>query len=1279
MDRRATRGRNRLRRYTGSPCGRSLRRVATCPDARVRHLSARRLLMCLLGITWVGPVARAAGQAPADSVSRTEIVTGRVTSDSGVGIAGASIAVTMGPTRTSQMTTTDASGRWSTTFIGGTGDYLVHVVASGWQTFRKRVTRGDAGMPARGSSDSTFVVDATLHHARTPQLAAVRVEAQRQKPERRGGQSGPPLPDVGAAEEAVSGVIGNVLPSEAGSLIAAGLTTPGAVNDGAGLSVLGLGSGQTNATLGGLAFPGASLPRDAAISTKVTTSTYDPARGWFGGAQIATELTPGYLFSFRRGHITGDLPQLQATDEAGRRLGQRVTSLDLSLGGDGAWLDDRAVYNYGVQVSRRTQDAPTLFDGDVAALRAAGVSADSAGRLISELTTLGVPLGRADQQRSTDRASFVLRLDKPQMDFKSFEPTRTTYGVTAFGSRESSEGVGLSPTTTSGAGGRSLATSGGVQASYSAYVGPENWLADFRTGLSLSDEQNDPYLARAAGRVLVASDANNPTAPFQSATGLQSLLFGGNGYLESRRRTSLWESQAELRFFAPGRATHRLTLSADARLDGLHLDPAVDRYGTYSFASLADVENNAPTSYSRVLAAPAQHARVWNAYLALGDYWRVQSHLQLMYGVRVEGNRYLTRPSYNDALDAALGVRADQVPNSIGVSPRLGFTWNIGGAGDRYGFSALGSSRIVRASVLRGGLGEFRNMLGPGIVADVMNATGLANATNQLFCAGASVPKPDWSAANAPTSCLADAGGVAIADAAPSVRALSPAFTAPRSWRANLSWSSQYRGLAYGLEGIASLNVDQPSLTNVNFTGARQFTVPIEGRPIFVSPAAVVPTSGILDPVAARRDAAFGTVLVQSSDRRSLSRQLTLSLAPANPPLGTWILFGSYTLARTTDRQRGFDGAAFGDPRELRWGRGDLDVRHQFLLQGGYQWTGVALTAFARVQSGRPYTPMIGGDVNGDGLANDRAFSFDPSELRTAGDTALANELQRLGQRAPQSVRSCLEHATGHAFGRNACDGPWTATLNARLDLSAERLHLSHRATIGLTFQNILGGIDQLLHGNNLKGWGSPTLPDPVLYQIRGFDPATQRFHYQVNPQFGDTRPEAVAFRTPFRVTIDVRLDLSRPIAEQQLDQFLKPGRSGRPGPKLSAADLKRRYLRAVPDPYEAILAESDSLLLTHAQFDTLTRLDSIYRARMDSVWSPLVEYLTNLGDQYDAADALARQEAATDAAWENTRLELHRTLPTILLPIQRQLLPWPAGMLLREEKPSKIRVYSGG
>jgi hypothetical protein len=205
-------------------------------------------------------------------------------------------------------------------------------------------------------------------------------------------------------------------------------------------------------------------------------------------------------------------------------------------------------------------------------------------------------------------------------------------------------------------------------------------------------------------------------------------------------------------------------------------------------------------------------------------------------------------------------------------------------------------------------------------------------------------------------------------------------------------------------------------------------------------------------------------------------------------------------------------------------------------------------------------------------------------------------------------------------------------------------------------------------------------MPDPILLQTTGFSPTEQRFRYSVNARFGDVGVAPTQLRTPFGVTLAVKANLGAAIGVQQLERFLRPGRAGNPGKKLTAAELKLRYRRNVRDPYVGILSEADSLLLQREQVEALVAAQARYLTRVDSVWTELCEYLAGLPDDFSAAQVLQRQERVVDAVWELSRLDVRAVLPTILTPIQLRLLPGQAALLLRATGPIKgVRTYFYG
>jgi len=417
------------------------------------------------------------------------------------------------------------------------------------------------------------------------------------------------------------------------------------------------------------------------------------------------------------------------------------------------------------------------------------------------------------------------------------------------------------------------------------------------------------------------------------------------------------------------------------------------------------------------------------------------------------------------------------------------------------------------------------------------------------------------------------------------------------------------------------------------------------------------------------------------SDLRSYTNQLRLAFRPDLGVVGRFFHDPNvwYVLSDTRAQQRGFSSSTFDDPSERAWSRGDFDVRHQFTLQT-VLWPmgnrpGPGIFFYGHLQSGIPFTPMVASDVNGDGLANDRAFVFDPTRV---ADTTLANGLRQLQTSSSKNVRDCVSRHVGTAASRNSCQGPWTASLNVNMVLDGSIVSKKlERFQFALNLTNPLGGLDQLLHGaNDLKGWGTQAQPDPILYDVRGFDASAKRFKYEVNPRFGSTSPSSNTIRAPFRLTLDVTMDLARPLVDQQLDRWLRPGRGGRSTPKLTTDQLMQRVQRNVPDPYGELLQQTDSLLLTGDQVQRLQTARASYRARIDSLWTGLAKYLSDLPSAYNFDEASAYMNDVVDRAWELSRVNVRTTYKEILAPEQLAILPGWSHQLFYADRPLHVRLF---
>lgn len=1206
---------------------------------------------------------------------RHEEISGRVTGDSGKAVAGAQVIATRAPDRAGFRATTDSAGTYRVVVDSGTGDYLVHISLPSqptWPAFRKRVTRTN---PA----DSMFVVDAVLKAPAAPaaqQMAAVTVQARKPRPTR--GSDDGMGPGVGASEQQPMGVSASIAPDLKGDINAGAATIPGFTPVNGGYSVLGNSSASNSTTLNGMAFGGAGVPRMAQTSTTYSASTYDASRGWFSGGQARVDLSTGNIFSQHGVQVTEDSPALQYGDPLAARLGQQYSKTIASIGESGTADKDRLTYNYGLDLTRQTTGIATLASLDPAVLQLEGVSRDSVQRLIQLMNTAHIPvtLGGVANARTTNSLNFITRLNTPDYDYNTFEAKPRSGGLILYVNHSQTDAAQLSPLNAPARNGRSSNDALQVQGVFSGFV-TKDLLEDVHSSLAFANGFNTPYLQLPSGSVRVGSTFADGTP------GIATLGFGGLGAATTTHNFT-WETTSETKFYAPGSAKHRVKINADVRYDAQSSGGNSNGDGSFGYNSLADFAANSPASFTRALNNPTRTGAEWNAFGSVGDYYRASSTLQIVYGARVEGNAFAERPAYNPAVDAAFGERTDYAPGTAAVSPRVGFTWIYAKKprGTGMFFNQVGQFLSPPVGVLSGGIGEFRNMMPVSLLSGASVNTGLPNGFRQISCVGSAIPTPDWnsyltSSGNIPTDCVGGAPAAGLRDTAPAVTLVNRGYDAQRSWRGNLRWTTSHDWLMWSIEGAAAYNVNLPSQTDLNFDNTPRFSLSDEGRPVYVQPSSIVTSSGAVSPLDARTNQAFGRVTELRSDNRSQVQQVTVTLSPDMGKFHSRF-YGSlaYTLAYARQLERGFDGSTFGSPTDRSWSRGDLDNRHAFLLQAGVGFKYVSISLYSQVRSGTPFTPMVGSDVNGDGFANDRAFVFNPA---TAADAQLAADTRSLLAGATPAVRRCLANQFGAAAAQNSCEGPWTASLSANVNLNTYPLGGTWRKfRISFFLNNPLGGLDQLLHGGHLQGWGNAALPNSTLYYVRGFDATNQRFLYTVNPRFGDTRA-ANTIQSPFRLTINVSTTFGPEIGLQQLDRWLEPGRNGFPGKKMGADELKKRYARNVPDPYRSILQEADSLLLTADQQRRIIELQKAFALKVDSVWTDLTTWMAALPDRFDAKAALQRQEATIDQAWEMGRIELQAELPKVLSPVQIQILPGMAATFYKAKSMKGFRSFYFG
>jgi hypothetical protein len=534
-----------------------------------------------------------------------------------------------------------------------------------------------------------------------------------------------------------------------------------------------------------------------------------------------------------------------------------------------------------------------------------------------------------------------------------------------------------------------------------------------------------------------------------------------------------------------------------------------------------------------------------------------------------------------------------------------------------------------------------------------------------LSCVGAAVPTPTWAAysansGSAPATCADGSNASSFADAAPSVTLFDRSYAAARRWTGNLNWSSMWRFLTYSLDAAYSYNFDQPGVVDLNYNGKQQFTLTNEdSRPIFVAPTSIVPSTGLVSPLDARVSQSYGRVLSRRSDIRSDVKQATITILPVPPQrFSKAFVNASYTYSASSSLSSGFEDNTFGDPRVREWSVGQFPA-HQLRTQVGYRFHKLnsSITTSWIFQSGFAYTPVVAGDINGDGVANDRAFVFNPA---TAPPPVAAGMRDLLSSTSAEA-RDCLERQLAAVAQRNSCRRPWSTTMNARFSFDHQFGDQYHFVSGSINFWNPLGGLDQLLHGgDHLRGWGLPAMPDPALYYVRGFDQTTRQFIYEVNPRFGNSRPAVSALFNPFRITAELSFTLNGNVQHQRAEQMMRPTRN-EPGVRPPIDTIYRRVSPngiSPMSPFYWVLANADSLLLTPEQQSAISSGAAQEAARNDSAFKALATELHALPRDFDMDSVVKRLREVNDYVFSGSGKRAAGVIRGVLTPIQLRLLP---------------------
>lgn len=1214
--------------------------------------SMKRLIIAVaLFVAALGVPALARAQVG----SSTDILTGKVVGPNGEPIAGARVEVLSLETQVSRFRTTNEKGTWTLLYPDGGGNYRVTVKAIGMAPNVQNVNR-------QADEDRLEVPLVTLSPT-SQRLGQIVVRAPP-------STNGNDRPTAGSTEKVLSGEQLYRLPVDASDPALVASLAPGVILLGGSDStansfvIAGQRADQNQITLDGLSFGSGSVPSEAVRNTRVITNTYDVARGQFTGGQVASTTRSGTnVVQGSTGYVMNQ-PEFEFPDTSSQATA-RYTSNQLSFGVGGPFVQDQSFWFFSANASESFRDIETLLNANNLLLERSNAAPDSVTHFLNALNKYGIPTSSliVPNNALTDRSSALTRMDFALGDRHTLTVRGDFNWSTLDATRLSTLSVPLH-------GGDTRSLGGGFMTSLSSQF--DNGIIN-EARLYMNDATNSaqPYLVMPQGSVRVTSSLPD------SLTGISNFVFGGNAGMPTSGETKQIELTDEASYFKAGSA-HRFKIGFFGNITTFNNNNTTNQLGSWSYNSLTDFDNNNPSQFTRTLTPTIHTGDTENAAVYLGDAWRVSRAFQMVYGVRAEATRFDGRPQYNPDIQTLFGRNTSDFPSETHLSPRLGFTWTSGlppappprapgdtttrpgqnngqqngqqgggfgggggGRGGRGGGGGAGGPNLFQGlstTVIRGGIGEFRGKAPTGLFTNALDATGLPGGESQLVCIGSATPIPDWSAminnpTSAPNECLGGANS-ALSGNKPNVTTFAPDFEAPRAWRGSLGIQRRIlQRYTVNVDATYARGTNYYGVTDLNLnTNAPQFTLSNEdNRPVYVSPSAIVSTTGALQSLNSRVQSAYGNVYSVNSNLGSEAKQVTASINGFTPQGINMSL--SYTYQRSRDQSTytgGSAGGAFrsattdGNPNVTPWGTADNERRHN--IQATATWPvhpSVELTAIFSYTSGQPYTPMVGGDINGDGSGNDRAFIYNPA---ATADTAIANGMNRLLATAPARIKSCLESQLGTIAERNSCTSAWYPNVSLQVNYRPDRLGLKRNLMISFALNNPIAGADLLLHGeNNLQGWGQPARVNSQLFYVTGFNPVTNNFIYSVNEKFGDQRSNQLIITNPFRVQLTARYTIGPDYARQaqlaaQTAARARNGGNGAPVDTMAQyTGMVRRY---VPNIFRTILQRADTLKLdlTGSQITLLTVLADSLVHQIDTLGLKVAAKMRSMGNNADQA-----------------------------------------------------------
>jgi len=516
--------------------------------------------------------------------------------------------------------------------------------------------------------------------------------------------------------------------------------------------------------------------------------------------------------------------------------------------------------------------------------------------------------------------------------------------------------------------------------------------------------------------------------------------------------------------------------------------------GVWAFDSLDDFEAGRASAFQRRFGVSdlqepgTAEFNVVQPGFYLQDNWSPLKGLTLTPGIRVD-IPFLSNANANPVLvnNQALPIDTSKVPSGNPLwSPRLGFNWDVEGNSN---------------TIVRGGVGVFSGRPPYVWVANAYSINGLSQV--ELTCSrGANGTGPVPGFTLDPNAQPFDCAGGTNPPTAPTnqgeINYFDPKTRYPQNFRVALGAD---RRLPFGL--IANADVLYTRDINGWYTTDENLSVQGqsgEGRTVYGGLSTSTNTTTGVRSLRATPTRLDPNNLVQAvkvfNKNGGRVFNATLQLQKDIRDLMNVAVAYSYTNAQdliSFTSSQALSNLQFspldGDLQNRNLRPSAFDRRHRVTLTAtGNLPLGFNAGLIYTGQSGLPYTWVVNGDVNADGInGNDVAFIPGDESQITLQDPSQYGALSNFINSQP-----CLSQAKGRLMQRGECRNPWQSFVNLRLGWNSPQFLKGHRVEVQADIFNVLNLLN--------PEWG-------LFEQEAGFETHGSRFLEAVGFDTANNRP----------------------------------------------------------------------------------------------------------------------------------------------------------------------------